>query len=297
VGDSKAGDRIRVDLPLPEGPATTIILGIINRRNRDPYLPAYRREDPSEFGETPQNAIDLRLEKLAPIHAALAARHFTNRLGQALEIAVFKALKSQALPFFGNFVDLDAHGDDEPYIREDPPSSISGNAIPGKKTVDFILIHPSAGPAAIKVKNVREWLYPDREEILELLLKSCSLRAIPVLVARRIPYVTFSELHSCGVILHQTYNQLYPNADRELAAKASHKDLLGFHDIRVGNDPDGRLLSFIHTNLPALLPESRARFDASLDLLTPYAERRITRADFIKELRLRRGEPDRTELN
>ena len=32
------------DLPLPGGPAMTIIFGIINRRSRDPGLPAYLGE-------------------------------------------------------------------------------------------------------------------------------------------------------------------------------------------------------------------------------------------------------------
>jgi len=88
--------------------------------------------------------------------------------------------------------------------------------------------------------------------------------------------------------LHQTFNQLYPQADAALAAKARNKDLLGFHDIRLGNDPDVRLVSFIHKNLPALLPSARARFDRSLDLLTAYADGILTREAFKAELRRRR---------
>jgi hypothetical protein len=41
----------RVDLPLPGGPATTTMRGVISRRSRDPYLPACPQANPSEFGD------------------------------------------------------------------------------------------------------------------------------------------------------------------------------------------------------------------------------------------------------
>jgi hypothetical protein len=130
--------------------------------------------------------------------------------------------------------------------------------------------HQQAGWAAIEAKNVREWLYPDREEITELLRKSVALDCVPVLIGRRIPFVTFKTLSSCGVVLHQTYNQLFPAADRELAEKAKNKRLLGYHDIRVGNQPDNRLQYFIGHNLPLILPAARAKFEIYKDLLQAF---------------------------
>jgi hypothetical protein len=64
--------------------------------------------------------------------------------------------------------------------------------------------------------------------------------AVPVLIARRIPFVTFRLLSPCGFIIHQTYNQLLPQSESALAAQLREKTLLGYHDIRVGNDPDTR---------------------------------------------------------
>ena len=84
---------------------------------------------------------------------------------------------------------------------------MSGRQIPGGKKLDFLVISLSAGLAGIEVKNVREWQYIDREDISELLLKCCALDAVPVFIARRIPFVTFRVLNPCGVILHETYNQ------------------------------------------------------------------------------------------
>ena len=107
---------------------------------------------------------------------------------------------------------------------------------------------------------------------------------MPVLIARRLPYITFSLLNVCGVILHQTYNQLFPSADAELASKAKDKTLLGYHDIRLGNNPDGRLIRFIRDNLPKVLPEQKRRFDASRDLLQQYATGEIEYYQFAREV-------------
>lgn len=85
----------------------------------------------------------------------------------------------------------------------------------------------------LECKNVREWLYPDRTEIRETIDKCLRLDCVPVLIGQRIPYVTFRLLQPCGVIMHQTYNQLFPASDQDLADRARHKHNLGYHDIRI----------------------------------------------------------------
>jgi hypothetical protein len=77
---------------------------------------------------------------------------------------------------------------------------------------------------------------------------------------RRIPFITFKVLHACGVIVHQTYNQRFPQSEKALAAKARDKYLMGYHDVRLENEPDVRLLKFIGENLPKVLPPARLRF-------------------------------------
>ena len=139
----------------------------------------------------------------------------------------------------------------------------------------------------IEAKNVRQWLYPDRDEILDLLLKSVHADAVPVLIARRIHMSTFTVLRRCGLIIHQTYNQRFPNADRALAEQVRAKDLLGYHDVRVGNEPDARLLRFLQTNLPGLLDSARATFSDYKDLLTEYANRRMDYQEFAARARRR----------
>ena len=188
--------------------------------------------------------------------------------------------------FFGRFTDIDAHSDDQLFSKEEPPNHIGSRFLP-KKRLDFLITHPS-GAAGIEVKNLREWIYPDKPEVKELLLKCCTLDIVPVLIARRIHYSTFSVLSECGLIIHETYNQRFAFADAALAAKASDKNLLGYHDIRVGNAPDDRLMNFITVNLPAVLPKARSKFDQFKDLLLAYSENKLPLDQFVILTRQRR---------
>lgn len=226
------------------------------------------------------------LASLLPIHKALNQQDFKVRMGQTLEIAAYRALVATAeLATLGGYPDLNSHDDGTSYTKEEPPSLLSGRYSNGK--LDYLVSTSSGHYAGLELKNVREWLYPDREEVRELLRKATELDVVPVLIARRIPYVTFRLLNTCGVILHQTYNQLFPTADAALAAQAAHKDLLGYHDIRVGNAPDRRLNEFIQTNLPKLIPRLRPAFDDYKDLLAAYGSGAIEYTEFAARVRRR----------
>jgi hypothetical protein len=83
---------------------------------------------------------------------------------------------------------------------------LDGNSL-GNRRFDFVLSNPAAGWAGVEVKNKREWMYPGNKDIRELLSKALTVDAVPVLIARRIPFVTFRLLSPCGLIIHQTYNQ------------------------------------------------------------------------------------------
>ncbi|HYH81940.1 MAG TPA: hypothetical protein VEX86_19195, partial [Longimicrobium sp.] len=164
---------------------------------------------------------------------------------------------------------------------------------PDNGRFDFLYSHLSAGFAGIEAKNVRPWMYPDRPEVRDLLRKCVFLDAVPVLIARRIHYSTFSVLNHCGVLLHQSYNQLFPEADRALAALAADKKLLGYHDVRVGNEPDARLRRFLLEHLPSLLPDARASFEANKDLLEAFTVGRMPYLEFAARVKRRaHGEPE-----
>ena len=238
--------------------------------------------------ETPPATVQQRLDDQLPVYRAFRHGNLGARMGQSLEIAIYRALQRQDnLDYLGSFTDLDDHDDSKMYAKEEPPQTLSGRRLDGKQRLDFLVRHPDAGWAGIEAKNVREWLYPNREEITDLLGKAVALDCVPVLVARRMPFVTFKLLNACGVVVHETYNQLLPEADRELADKARNSRLLGYHDIRVGNMPDGRLLKFTGTNLPQVLPAARERFDEYRDLIEEFASGSMGYAEFAARVRRR----------
>ena len=239
---------------------------------------------------TPPATLQNRLDEQLPVFRGLQSGNLGSRIGQCLEIAIYKALLPQVtLDHVGGFTGLAEHDDSILYSKEEPPQTLSGRRLPGDQRLDFLIRHPDAGWAAIESKNVREWLYPDRSEITDLLGKAIALDAVPVLIARRLAFVTFKVLSTCGVLFHQTYNQLLPDTERELADKAKDKRLLGYHDIRIGNEPDNRLTTFVTTNLPRILPEARYRFDDYKDLLADFAAHTISYQEFAARVRRRSG--------
>jgi hypothetical protein len=228
------------------------------------------------LANTPPDQLEKRLAAQKVVHDELLKHTFTVRLGQVLEIAVYRALlETSKSAFFGGFTDLDAHDDSILYHKEEPPSLIKGALIPDGKRLDFLIVSDQ-GCVGVETKNVREWLYPRSAEIRDLLLKCCAIDAIPVLVARRIPYVTARLLSAAGVIVHEVFNQLFPLSDADLADLARDKNLLGYHDIRIGNDPDARLIKFFGSTLPTHLAEARERFDKAKDLLSSYAAQEMS---------------------
>jgi hypothetical protein len=189
--------------------------------------------------DTPARTIRTRLAAQLPVYQALQKESFKQRLGQTLEIAILRAFQQQNAftDFLGSFLDLDEHDDSKLYSKEEPPRRLGKRDIGGDRRLDFLVRHPTAGWAGVEAKNIREWMYPDRKEVIDLLSKCLALDVVPVLIARRIQFSTFVILNACGVIVHQTYNQLFPTADEALADQAKHKSNLGYHDIRTAICP------------------------------------------------------------
>jgi len=248
-----------------------------------------RRNTPwFHLNETSPAAIKQRIAQLEPVHQSIRRGKFTKRVGQALEIAIYRALLAQdTLESFGRFHDLENQDDSRLYRKEEPPSSIGNREIPGQRRLDFLVRQDAGGWAGIEAKNLREWLYVDRLEIKDLLQKCLHLDAVPVLIGRRIPYVTRRLLTPCGVILWETLRQHYPATEHELAAQAKDKNLLGFHDIVLGNDPSPSLMYFIAEILPQALPLARECFNEYRDLLHSYVFDDMPYDEFAARIRRR----------
>lgn len=237
--------------------------------------------------------LQAKIERLRPVQQRISNGSFAKRLGQTLEIAIFRSLVDSHLNFAGAFLDLEEHGDSTMYSKEEPPASYSGRRMPGKRLFDFILFDEIAGPIGVEAKNVREWIYPRQIEMRELSLKAAVSNTIPVLIGRRIPYVTRLVFEQCGFVFFEMFNQLYPYADEELAGLAADKDLLGFHDIRVGNVPSSQLSLFIQTAIIAEARSSSEAFGSHIDLIMGFGTGEHSYESFAARVRRRRqGRPE-----
>ena len=237
------------------------------------------------LAEEDPNRVARRTAELQELWAHFTARQVVRRTGQALEIAVFRSLiASPQATLFGGFADLDQHDDTTLYSKREV-QDVNGRSL-GNRALDFIVA--SGGDlCGIEAKNIRPWLYPHDPDITEAIKKARTLDVVPVIIARRIHFSTFKALSACGVIVHQTFNQRMAAADADLAAHAAHKDLLGYHDIRVSNAPDPRLTRFIDENLPILIPQSRGKLADNGDLLDAYATGEMAYPEFAGRLRRR----------
>ncbi|HEY5413098.1 MAG TPA: hypothetical protein VIJ94_20485, partial [Caulobacteraceae bacterium] len=227
-----------------------------------------------------------RMAELQALWSSFTTPQIVRRTGQALEIAIFRALvASPSSTPFGGFSDLGQHDDATLYTKREI-QDLNGLSL-GQRALDFI-IACGGDYCGIEAKNIRPWLYPHDRDITEAIEKARILDVVPVIIARRIHFSTFKVLTACGVIVHQTFNQRMATTDAELAAAVAHKDALGYHDIRVGNDPDPRLTRFIDTHLPPLVPQARTRLRENGDLLDAYAKRLMAYPEFAGRLRRRR---------
>ena len=261
--------------------------GEIKQINR-PSIPWF------SLADTPEDRFEARFAAQESVRLLTQKNRLPLRLGQTLEISIYRALQAQQrLSYFGRYTDLDAHDDSELYRKEEPPNYIGRRSIDGQEQLDFLVSNDAGIWGGLEAKNVREWMYPNRDEVRDLLSKCVALDCVPILVARRIPYVTFYVLNKCGFIIHQNYNQLYPATASDIADQAKQKNLLGFHDIKCGNLPDQRLTKFLSENLPALLEQAKPKFDLYKDLLGAFASREMEWPEFSARARRRAtGEPE-----
>lgn len=236
---------------------------------------------------TRKEVVEGRLALLEPLQRQTQEGMFKHRLGQTLEIAVMKAIQRSGLNFLGHFSDLNAHDDSKAYTRVEPPMDISGKRME-KGPLDYV-VFPLGECVAIEVKNYRTWLYPRSREVREMLWKCGDIDAIPVLVARRLPFITIRLLQMGGCLVHENYNQLYPSADAKLAEQVRNKNLLGYHDVRAGNEPDARMVRFMEKLLPELVKKARPAFEKFREAHRQYGKGTLSYREWVK--RLQEGNP------
>jgi len=149
---------------------------------------------------------------------------------------------------------------------------------------------PTAGwiPFAVEVKNIRGWIYPWDPEIWDLLAKVASFPdVVPVLVARKMHYISFRMLKDLGGLGTQTGKQLF--ADRGTTRASIDPDRfaevtsgLSLRDCKLVDptSPSSRLQKFFGETAYKLIDgaslavNSQARWQATAPIVAQFAELR-----------------------
>lgn len=229
-----------------------------------------------------------RLNFLAPLYDSVSGHGFGNLTGDALELVVWKALRSvhaakRRFTYQGHFDLTQPKNDHGRYRRVQPPKS--NGEYTTKKEADFFQFGHTAGALCIECKNYREWIYPDHVIIKELIIKASDLQMIPVLVARRLHYTTRNNLLApAGIIAHESLYQYYPADKAELAAQVRHARNLGFTDVLAVEEPHARTQRFFGELLPGLVAPMGAKWTKNMGALVAFANEEIQLPELYREI-------------
>ena len=146
---------------------------------------------------------------------------------------------------------------------------------------DQFLIHKNTNiPIGIEAKNIRQWIYPASLEIWRMIARACTLDCLPVLVARKISYITtagfFSQFGILGFTSQFQYFSNAVNSDSKYKFNRDiiPKDRLGFADIKLVKPNDQSPKHFTHffnDILPENIEAYHEKFMENKDLLAEYA--------------------------
>ena len=126
---------------------------------------------------TTPEAIDARLDQLAPLYASITG-DFSNHIGDALEIVTYRCLQAvydsdRLFAFQGMFHLNRPKSHQGRYTKTPPPKTIGSHNT--TKEADFIQFGHQDGPLCVECKNYREWIYPHHQIIKELIIKAAGL--------------------------------------------------------------------------------------------------------------------------
>ncbi|HAM80384.1 hypothetical protein [Ornithinibacillus bavariensis] len=146
---------------------------------------------------------------------------------------------------------------------------------------DQFLIHKDTDiPMGIEAKNKREWIYPASLEVWRMIARACTLECLPILVSRKLSYITRAGFFSnFGILGFQSQFQYFSNSVNALSKyrfkqNVIAKERLGFADIKLvkpTDTPPNHFLHFFNNILPAHVETYYNKFMENKDILSKYA--------------------------
>lgn len=128
-----------------------------------------------------------------------------------------------------------------------------------------------AVPVGIEVKNIRHWVYPESQELWQLVRAATELNCIPILVTRRIHVTTGRFCRSVGMVVFETQRQYFaPGLVEDPRLLGVFRDLY-FRDVLPWDGADPYITKFFASTFPPILERTATRFTVSAKLLRSYA--------------------------
>jgi hypothetical protein len=146
---------------------------------------------------------------------------------------------------------------------------------------DLFVIHKASHtPIGIEAKNVRDWIYPASEEVWRAIARACTMECLPVIIARKISYISragfFAKFGILGFETNFQYmaQQVQPDSKYTFKDKVIHKDKLGFADIKLLKPKDptpSHVVKFFDDILDQHAESYFEKFMKHKELLKKYA--------------------------
>lgn len=146
---------------------------------------------------------------------------------------------------------------------------------------DLFLIHKKTNiPIGIEAKNIREWIYPASPEVWRTIARACTIDCLPVLMARKISYITKAGFFAhFGMLGYNTNFQFFDSRvqrDTKYKFKKNvvNKERLGFADIKLkkpNDEPPDYIINFFDNILDNNVYEYYLNFMEYKNVLKKYA--------------------------
>ena len=129
----------------------------------------------------------------------------------------------------------------------------------------------------IEVKNIRQWIYPDSDELIVLLDKVASIQTahpdadlLPVLACRRSHYTTYRMAVDLGFFVIDARSQfLLPSSDLNEAHVDEVRVELGFRDLAITQSASPGIVRRLTKSLPDRAEDLSNRFKETASILGP----------------------------
>ena len=127
----------------------------------------------------------------------------------------------------------------------------------------------------VEDKNKRQWFYPDShghdDELAKAMAKAITNGLTPMLITRKVPFVSHLFFKPLGLLGFQTHHQYFHPWVSHVMRDIKHTDGLGFHDIVFTTDANPQLVQYLDGLSDDVLTRYRDTFISHDSIIRKFA--------------------------